>query len=64
MIDTSYYNTQVQARNRVRHDISLLYTKEIVDKDGNALPNIRQEKERLGTKSEVKEAVDALAGYL
>ena len=34
MIDTSYYNTQVQARNRVRHDISLLYTKEIVDKDG------------------------------
>ena len=34
MIDTSYYNTQVQARNRIRHDISLLYTKEIVDKDG------------------------------
>ena len=34
MIDTSYYNTQVQARNRVRHDIKSLYTREIVDKDG------------------------------
>ena len=33
MIDTSYYNTQVQARNRVRHDIKSLYTREIVDKD-------------------------------
>ena len=35
MIDTSYYNTQVQARNRVRHDISLLYTKEMKGIDYN-----------------------------
>ena len=35
-----------------------------VDKDGNALPNIRQETVRKGFESVVKEAVDALAGYL
>ena len=35
-----------------------------VDKDGNALPNIRKETARKGFESVVKEAVDALAGYL
>ena len=35
-----------------------------VDKDGYALPNIRQETARKGFESVVKEAVDALAGYL
>ena len=35
-----------------------------VDKNGNPLPNIRTQTERKGTKSIVKEAIDALAGYL
>jgi hypothetical protein len=35
-----------------------------VDKDGKALPNIRQESARKGSETIVKEAVDALAGYL
>jgi hypothetical protein len=35
-----------------------------VDKDGNALPNIRKETVRKGFESVVKEAVDALASYL
>lgn len=35
-----------------------------IDKDGNALPNIRRETARKGFESVVKEAVDALAGYL
>ena len=35
-----------------------------VDKEGNYLPNIRTEKERIKAKTIVKEAVDALAGYL
>jgi hypothetical protein len=35
-----------------------------VDKNGYALPNIRQETARKGFESVVKEAVDALAGYL
>ena len=35
-----------------------------VDKDGKAFPNIRQQSVRKGSESIVKEAVDALAGYL
>lgn len=35
-----------------------------VDKNGNPLPNIRTQTERKGTKSIVKEAVEALAAYL
>lgn len=35
-----------------------------VDKDGNPLPNIRQEKERIKIRTVVKEIVNALAGYL
>ena len=35
-----------------------------LDKDGNPLPNIRTETPRKGFESVVKEAVDALAGYL
>ena len=35
-----------------------------VDKDGNPLPNIRQEKARKGSASVVEEAINALAGYL
>ena len=35
-----------------------------VDKDGKAFPNIRQQNERIGTKSIVKEVVEALTAYL
>ena len=35
-----------------------------VDKDGNALPNIRQEKIRKKTESIVNDAIEALAGYI
>ncbi len=35
-----------------------------VDINGNALPNIRTESERIKTKSIVKEVVDSLAGYM
>lgn len=35
-----------------------------VDKDGNPLPNIRQENARVEFRTVVKEIVDALAGYL
>ena len=35
-----------------------------VDKDGNALPNIRQESARKGSETVVKEVIDSLAGYL
>lgn len=35
-----------------------------IDEDGYALPNIRQQSERKGTKMIVEEAVKALAGYL
>ena len=35
-----------------------------VDKEGNPLPNIRQEKARKGSASIVEEAINALAGYL
>lgn len=37
LIDTTRYDTQIQARNRVRHDIKMLLTKEPIDSDGQLI---------------------------
>lgn len=37
LIDSTRYDTQVQARNRVRHDIKMLLTKEAIDSDGQLI---------------------------
>jgi hypothetical protein len=37
LIDTTRYDTQIQARNRVRHDIKMLLTKEPIDSDGELI---------------------------
>lgn len=37
LIDTTRYDTQIQARNRVRHDIKMLLTKEAIDSDGQLI---------------------------
>jgi hypothetical protein len=37
LIDTTKYDTQIQARNRVRHDIKMLLTKEPIDSDGQLI---------------------------
>jgi hypothetical protein len=37
LIDTTRYDTQIQARNRVRHDIKMLLTKEPIDTDGQLI---------------------------
>jgi hypothetical protein len=37
LIDTTRYDTQIQARNRIRHDIKMLLTKEPIDSDGQLI---------------------------
>lgn len=37
LIDSTRYDTQIQARNRVRHDIKMLLTKEAIDSDGQLI---------------------------
>ena len=37
LIDSTRYDTQIQARNRVRHDIKMLLTKEPIDSDGQLI---------------------------
>jgi hypothetical protein len=37
LIDSIKYDTQIQARNRVRHDVKMLITREIVDSDGEII---------------------------
>lgn len=53
LVDSIKYDTQIQARNRVRHDVKVLITKEVVDSTGEIMEfdqykNIYQSGEYIG----------------